>query len=129
MSETRYVLDASTLLAAMLDEPGARMVAARIADAAMSTVNLSEVIAKLAERGASMPAIIESLAELDLDLRPFDEAQAMRAGALRQAARAHGLSLGDRACLALAAELVAVALTTNLAWDRIDCGVAIEPAR
>ena len=129
MSDVRYVLDASALLAAMLGEPGAQTVEAHFADACISAVNLSEVVAKLAERGVPAESIHESLADLDLDVRDFDTAQAMRAGDLRIATRSQGLSLGDRACLALAGELKAIALTTDRAWAEIDLGIAVELAR
>jgi len=129
MSEVRTVLDASALLAAMLGERGAEAVAARFADACISAVNLSEVVAKLSERGVPDEAIRESLSDLDLDVRDFDTTQAWRAGAMRQATRTKGLSLGDRACLALAGELDAVALTTDTAWAGLDLGIAIELAR
>lgn len=129
MSDVLYVLDASALLAAMLGERGAETVEAHFADACISSVNLSEVVAKLSERGVPEDSILESLSDLDLDVRDFDTAQALRAGALRNLTRAKGLSLGDRACLALAGELGAVALTTDAAWTDIELGVAIELAR
>ncbi|MDH7975044.1 type II toxin-antitoxin system VapC family toxin [Sphingomonas sp. AR_OL41] len=129
MSDVRYVLDASALLAAILGERGARTVEAHFADACISAVNLSEVVAKLSERGVPDESIHESLSDLDLDVRDFDTAQALRAGALRNLTRSKGLSLGDRACLALAGELDAVALTTDAAWVDIAHGVAIELAR
>jgi PIN domain nuclease of toxin-antitoxin system len=129
MSDAPYVLDASALLAAMLGEPGAEAVEAHLAESCISSVNLSEVVAKLSERGVPGEAIRESLADLDLDVRDFDAAQAMRAGELRLATRKKGLSLGDRACLALAAELGAVALTTDAAWLGLEHGIAVELAR
>jgi ribonuclease VapC len=129
MNEVRYVLDASALLAAMLGEEGAGVVEACFADACISAVNLSEVVAKLAERGVPADLITESLMDLDLDIREFDTAQAMRAGLLRAVTKVKGLSLGDRACLALAGELQAIAVTTDSAWTAIDHGIAIELAR
>ncbi|WP_165322845.1 type II toxin-antitoxin system VapC family toxin [Rhizorhabdus phycosphaerae] len=129
MSEVRYVLDASALLAAMLGERGAQLVEAHFSSACISAVNLSEVVAKLSERGVPDAAVQESLADLDLDVRDFDTAQAMRAGSLRNLTKSKGLSLGDRACLALAGELNAVALTTDEAWADIELGIAVELAR
>lgn len=129
MSEVTYVLDASALLAAMLGERGAEAVEAHLAEACISAVNLSEVVAKLSERGVPDEAIRESLGDLDLDVRDFGMVQAMRAGELRNPTRARGLSLGDRACLALAGELGAVALTTDQAWTGLDCDIAVELAR
>ena len=52
MSDRLVVLDASALLALLLAEPGAARVAALLPDATVSAVNLSEVVAKLAEHGA-----------------------------------------------------------------------------
>lgn len=129
MSEVGYVLDASALLAAMLGERGADVIATHFSDACISAVNLSEVVAKLSERGVPDDAIRESLADLGLDVRDFDTAQALRAGALRNATKTKGLSLGDRACLALAGELGATALTTDAAWQDIDHGIAVLLAR
>jgi len=129
VSDAVYVLDASALLAAMLGEDGTDAVEARFSDACISAVNVSEVVAKLSERGVPDAAIQESLSDLDLDVRDFNTAQALRAGALRNATKDKGLSLGDRACLALAAELNAIALTTDAAWAEMEIGIAVELAR
>jgi ribonuclease VapC len=128
MSETTYVLDASALLALMLDERGAARIEACLPDAVIGAVNLSEVIAKLQERAVPDAVIDQSIVELALTILPFDAAQADRAGKLRAATRRHGLSLGDRACLALAAERGAVALTTDGAWADVQADVMIEIA-
>jgi len=124
-----YVLDASALLAAMLGEPGAERVREVLSEARVGTVNLSEVVAKLQDHGVPDPVIDESLEDLGLVVVPFDAAQAVRAGKLRGITRAAGLSLGDRACLALAGEIGGIALTTDRAWNAIRVGVAIEQAR
>lgn len=123
------VLDASALLASMFGEPGSEEVNARLDAACISTVNLSEAIAKLSDRGVTEVDIAETLAALDLDVRSFDAAQAERAGLLRSSTRGVGLSLGDRACLALAAALDRPALTTDKAWAGLDIGVQIELIR
>ena len=129
MSSSAYVLDASALLAVMLDEPGSRFIEERLAEACIGAVNLSEVIAKLQDRGVPDEVIEESLAELDLLVIPFDAAQAMSAGRLRRDTRAAGLSLGDRACLALAISCDAIAVTTDRGWEQLTIPVSIELAR
>ena len=129
MSDKSYVLDASALLALMLGEDGADAVHAVLARAQIGAVNLSEVVAKLQERGAPDEIIDQSLADLDLEVVPFDRDQAMRSGKLRTITRSAGLSLGDRACLATAAALGAVAITTDQAWARLSVDVEIELAR
>ncbi len=129
VSEKYYVLDASALLAVMLGETGADAVHAVLDRARIGAVNLSEVIAKLQERGVPDDVIDQSLADLDLTIIPFDQDQAIRAGKLRLATRGAGLSLGDRACLAVADALGAVAVTTDQAWSRLSVGIEIAFAR
>jgi PIN domain nuclease of toxin-antitoxin system len=124
-----WVLDASALIAAMRGEPGESVVRERLAQARISAVNLSEVVAKLQDHGVPDSVIDESLAELALDVTPFDEDQAMTGGKLRRATRNAGLSLGDRACLALAKSLGAIALTTDRAWREVGGDVEIELIR
>lgn len=114
-----YVLDASALLCLVNGEPGAARVAAVLPRAVISSVNLAEGAAKLNELGADAETARALLAPLHLAVVTFDEAAAFAAGALRSATRSHGLSLGDRACLALAAQRSAVALTADRAWAHI----------
>lgn len=129
MSEKTYILDASALLALMLGEDGAEAVHAALPHARVSTVNLSEVAAKLQQRGVPEDVIAASLAELDLTAIPFDRDQAMRAGFLRVDTKSAGLSLGDRACLAAAEATGAIAITTDRAWQGLEFGITIELAR
>lgn len=129
MSESVPIIDASALLAAMLGEPGAEIVAPLLADARVSAVNLAEVIAKLQERGVPEVDIDESLADLDLDIVPFDASQARHAGLLRASTRKAGLSLGDRACLALAIDTGGIAITADAAWSNVDTEASIRLIR
>ena len=129
MSESKYVLDASAILAALFKEPGVDKIAPRIEGAFVSAVNYHEVIAKLVDRGSPAEAVIVMMQDLGLDCVALDRAQAERAGLLRGATRDAGLSLGDRACLALAATKGAIALTTDRAWAELDIGVSVELAR
>ncbi len=123
------VLDSSALLCLLNGEPGADRVAAILSDAIVGAVNLAEVMAKLREYGLDAGEARAALGELPLDIHPFSAEQALASGDLRPVTRALGLSLGDRACLALAAELDAVALTTDRDWLRLDIGVKVETVR
>lgn len=76
-------------------------------------MNLSEVAAKLCDLGMGAEEAGELLSALGLEIRVFDEAQALAAGALREVTRSRGLSLGDRACLALAMTEEVPAVTTD----------------
>lgn len=129
MTDKAYVLDASAVLAAFFDEPGAEHVAERMNGALISAVNYSEVVAKLVDRGTPREQILEIMAQLDVDVVPVDRAQATTAGLLRAETRSAGLSLGDRACLALAQARDAVALTTDRIWGELELEVTVEVAR
>ena len=115
------VLDASALLAYLRDEPGAEVVSEAIAGgAAISTVNLAEVLSRVADRGSDPTAIVERMTERGLlggaiVVEPFTTADAGETARLRPLTREAGLSLGDRACLALARRLEAPALAADLA--------------
>jgi PIN domain nuclease of toxin-antitoxin system len=123
------VLDASAVLALAFDEPGADKVVAALSNAVISTVNLSEVAAKLIEKGFVANEARTWLGALRLKVMPFDQEQAWKAAVLRASTRSKGLSLGDRACLSLAATLKAPALTTDQAWQSVAAGCRVEMVR
>jgi ribonuclease VapC len=126
---SEIVLDASALIAVLREEPGAATVEAVLDAAAVSTVNLSEVQAKLVERGTPAELAWSWLLDLDLAVIDFDPAQARMAGDLRHLTRARGLSLGDRACLALARALGVPAMTADRAWAGLKVGIEIRSVR
>jgi PIN domain nuclease of toxin-antitoxin system len=126
---SRVVLDASALLALLNMEPGCRVVEETVPGAAISAVNLAEVVSKLSERGMSEALVRTAVGGLGLDVRGFDEETAYAAGALRPATRALGLSLGDRACLALGLSLSAPVLTTDRSWKNLKVGAKIRVIR
>jgi ribonuclease VapC len=125
------VLDASALLAHLHDEPGADAVGEAIAEgAAVSTVNVAEALSTEANRGRSPVALATELGRrglLDgaLTVHPFTTADAIEAARLRPLTHAAGLSLGDRACLALARRLDGVAITADTAWARVELDVEL----
>jgi ribonuclease VapC len=126
---SEIVLDASALIAVLREEPGASAVEAVLDDAAVSTVNLSEVQAKLVERGPPPDVAWSWLVDLDLDLVEFDAPQAKVADDLRALTRARGLSFGDRACLALAQVLSLPVMTGDCAWAGLEIGIEIRTVR
>jgi ribonuclease VapC len=124
------VLDASALLALLYREPGADAVEKVLDGAVVSAVNWSEVLQKLAQRGVHpASATVAALQELGLRIEPFTLVDARRAEELWEAGREMGLSLGDRACLALAHRLAAEALTADRAWKTVDAGVVVRLVR
>ncbi|MDB5445122.1 MAG: PilT protein-like protein [Phenylobacterium sp.] len=122
---TRSVLDSSAVLAVLHEEPGASRVALAMSDAVLSSVNLAEIVQRLARFGAPEQGVRAILASLNCEVADFDAEQGVEAGLLERATRAHGLSLGDRACLALARARGLPALTGDRAWARVDVGVEV----
>ena len=123
------VMDASATLALVRSEPGADVVRFRIPRSVVSTVNVAEVGTKLVDWGMSSAGLRRVILNLGFDVRPFDADQAVAAAALRAATRSHGLSLGDRACLALAQSAGLPVLTADRAWRGVGLGVEIEVIR
>ena len=123
------VLDASALLAFLYDEPGQKIVAEAMDDACISTVNLAEVLGRFARDGHDALAVLEAIEASPIDIVPFGAHQAALAAALVPATSGQGLSLGDRACLALAASRGVAALTADRSWAALDIGIPVVLVR
>lgn len=126
------VLDASVIVAYARREPGAALVAERLRDSdrvLVSAVNWSEAAAKLIEVGPSPALARRTLEGFAADVVSFTEVDADAAAALAQLGRPLGLSLGDRACLALAQRAGATALTADRSWAELETGITIESIR
>jgi len=116
-------------MAVINSETGANMVAEKLTRSVMSAVNLSEVIARLADRNIDENSITSLMGEFPFRVFPLDEAQAFQAGILRASTRNFGLSLGDRCCLSLARSLGIAVLTADRAWTQLSIGVEIQLIR
>src|SRR5262249_12512902 len=90
--------------------------------AIISAVNLSEVLVKAVDRGVPLEASRRALEQLRLEVVPFDAEYAHLAASLRDATRSLGLSLGDRACLALGLRLGLTVLTADGNWPNLALG-------
>jgi ribonuclease VapC len=111
-----HVLDASAVLALLNEEPGADEIEALLDDSAISTVNLSEVLQKAAQHGADIEGLEYDLEALGVRHVDFDVHLARETAELWSETSPAGLSLGDRACLALAASFGAIAATADRRW-------------
>ena len=128
-SAPRVVLDASALLVYLQRERGHLVVAPVLEAAAMSAVNLSEVLQKSAA-GVSTAGLQADLQAVGLRVYAFDTEDAACAADLWASTRKLGLSLGDRACLALAKRLRLPAYTADRAWAAVSVpGVAVRTVR
>jgi PIN domain nuclease of toxin-antitoxin system len=119
------VLDASALLAAIFAEKGSQQVIARLPSALLSAVNLAEVATRALDLGQSLEETIRQVQRLPLQIIPYDAEQAHVTASLRPATKPLGLSLGDRACLALGMTRGATVLTADRLWGKIQCDLEI----
>ena len=119
------VFDASAVLAILRQEPGGDAAAGQLEGALLSSVNLSEVIARLLPEYSERSAIA-AVAALGLVTVAAGEMDAVRAAAMREATKAAGLSLGDRFCLALAHRFGCPAITADRDWDKVAQAVGVE---
>jgi len=116
----RYVLDSSAILAVINSENGEDKVEPKFRDSVVSSVNVAEVLTKLAERDVDLNDALNYFLNVGLEIAEFDIALALRTAALRPATKHLGLSLGDRACLALAMQENAIAVTADKTWKSLD---------
>lgn len=129
MSREAVILDASALLALLNDEPGAELVAPALSFAKMSSVNLSEVVAKLAEHDMPDAVIHEVLEGLGIEVVDLDRATAYACGLLRPSTSHLGLSLGDRACIALGQLHGHRVLTADRRWADLEPAIDVHVIR
>jgi PIN domain nuclease of toxin-antitoxin system len=127
---SKVVLDASALLAVLNNEAGAdKLTPELLSNATCSTVNLAEVQTKLVSAGGDPDEAWEDTLSPIREASPFTGEQARIAGSLVAHTRALGLSLGDRACLALGLALKAPVYTADKSWKKLKLNVRIHVIR
>ena len=116
----KNILDASAVLAVLNGEPGEKKVIPILGESAISAVNLTEVAAKLLEAGMDESGARLAVSVLGIwEIVDFTEDLAWEAARLRPVTKQYGLSLGDRACLALAIKLKIPAVTADKEWSKL----------
>lgn len=125
----KYVLDASALLALINKETGWQKVMEALPNSCISAVNLSECAAVLFMIGASREEITSILNDLAPEVIDFNAELAYLAAELRTVTKDHGLSLGDRSCLAVAKDKNLTAVTADRVWKNIKSGISIDCIR
>ena len=123
------VFDSSVVIAILKQELGFSTAESSISDALISTVNMSEVATYLARNRVPSDTIQEVLASFPIQVVPFEESLAIQTGCLYSSCKHLGLSLGDRACLALAISRELPVLTADRVWSKLDLGISIQVLR
>lgn len=125
----KQVVDASAVLAYLLDEPGGTALTTDDGPFYLSAVNLAEILTRAIDRGLAIDEVMLVLKRLPIEHVHFAREGATRAAMLRAVTRSYGLSLGDRACLALAEKLALPVLTADSAWAELEVGLDIHLIR
>lgn len=123
------VLDASALLAFLFKEQGHRKVKSVLKDCCIGSVNLSEVLGRFSRDGHDPHATFRKIAASPIEVVPFTDEHAVLAAALAPQTQSFGLSLGDRACLALSIGRNCAALTADRAWSKLSLPIDIIQIR
>lgn len=127
---SKVVLDASVILAFLYEEPGAEKLTEELLErASVSTVNVAEAASKLIQGGDDPDMVWRDLEFFFPSAEPFTTEHARVAARLVQQTRGLGLSLGDRACLALAISLKAPVWTADRSWKKLNAGVPVHLLR
>ena len=130
MNLNNVVLDASAILAVLHAEKGSdKLPPELLAHASVSTVNIAEVQSRLVARGWNADEAWEDCTDIVDEVVPFSSEQAKNAGTLVSVMRSFGLSLGDRACLALAIEKSAAVYTADRSWKNLKLSIPIHVIR
>jgi ribonuclease VapC len=126
-----YIADSSVIIALIRGERLEERVALLAAQKRMviSAVNYAEVMQVAVRKLPDAAKSVASVESLDLNVVEFTKHQSITAARLWPATCHLGLSLGDRACLALAEERKMPVLTTDRIWAKLDLGIKIEIVR
>jgi PIN domain nuclease of toxin-antitoxin system len=120
-----YVFDTSALLALFRREPGWEVVQAALGESVVCAINLTETITKLTRKGAEPRLVERYLRGLPMPILPWDEELAWESRDLAPLAWTRGISLADRACLAMARHLDAAAMTSDTEWAKLGVNVRV----
>lgn len=124
-----FILDASALLAALLGEPGWEQVKPHLSAATISSLNYSEVLARMFRLTGSLENSKRHIDRHRLMIAGFDAEQATIAASLITSTQPFGLSLADRACLALAISRGGTVLTADRVWAKFELGIDVQLIR
>lgn len=121
---SKCVIDSSALIALLLGEPGSELVAKNLKNAVISSVNYAELVSVLSKRMDidEITMLLEGIIE---EVMPFSKEDSIRVGSLYNKTKQYGLSLGDRACIALGERLGSQVYTADKAWAKLSLDVKV----
>lgn len=124
------VFDSSALIMLFAKELGYEKIKQNIKHATMSSVNVAEVYKYCIEVQKLGLDDCQNLIKLcGIKIIDFCDQQALISASIINHTKQYGLSLGDRACIALATLKNYPILTCDKIWQKVDLGIPIIMAR
>ena len=123
---TRHIFDSSALLAILFEEQGGDIAETYLAGAILNTVNLTESLEKLSLRTDSFEESVTAIKNLVIDIENITFDHAVTAARIKPLTKPHGLSLGDRLCLASAMQHNCPVITADKTWKKLAKPLEIE---
>lgn len=123
------VFDTSVVMAILNQEPGQDIGRQHLGGALLSVVNYAEIATNLSRQSLPGAAVKKILTSFDRNVVLLDKATALLAGTLVADTKQYGLSLGDRACLALAVNRNLPVLTSDKAWAEVELPIEVRLIR
>jgi len=127
---SKIVFDSSALIALFAKEKGFEVIKQHLKNAIISSVNIAEVykycidVQNLTEDECNDIVNISGVKIIE-----FDQKQALTTAQIYPKTKKYGLSLGDRACIALAIEKECSVLTCDKIWEKVHIDVEFIMAR
>lgn len=113
----RVILDASALLALIQEETGAEIIKPLLKFSVISVVNVTETLSVLQRTNISPEEGLTLITDIITTIVPFDLEQAEQVAKLHPLVQPQGLSLADRACIALGIKLQIPIYTADRIWS------------
>ncbi|ESA37135.1 protein domain protein [Leptolyngbya sp. Heron Island J] len=123
------VFDSSAIIALIKEEPGHEIVRPYVHEGFSLTVNFAEAVAYFARTISSKAVLWEILAPFMDGIVPLNKETSFLTGYLSRETKRQGLSLGDRACLALGISKKMPVLTADKKWAELDLPVDVRLIR
>lgn len=126
----KIVFDSSVLIMLFTKETGYEIVKQHIKHAIISSVNIAEVYKYCIEvQNLTEEDCINLIKLSGIKIIEFCEEQALITAKIIKKTKQYGLSLGDRACIALAMLKNCPVLTCDKIWGKVDVGIEFVMAR
>jgi len=123
----KYVMDASAVIAVVLNEPYSAELPSLFMDSVITTVNLTEALTVLERKfNPDIELLWESVGNFIQAHYPVNQQLAKRVLEINKYTSKYGLSLGDKFCIALGMELKLPIYTADRVWKELESNLGLQ---